>query len=62
MIKKKHRSGIAASIYEMVEGLYEAGLMNKQTKSEFDELDTSTDEKFWENAKLVFPKTKDTEN
>ena len=33
---RTYRSGVAASVHEMVEGFYEAGLIDKQTMREFD--------------------------
>jgi putative transcriptional regulator len=38
MIKKQYRSDIAASIHETAQGLHEAGLMDKRTMREFNEL------------------------
>lgn len=37
-MKKQYRSDIAASVHETADGLYEAGLMDKRTMREFDEL------------------------
>ncbi len=37
-MNKKYRSDIAASVHETADGLYEAGLMDKRTMREFDEL------------------------
>lgn len=37
-MKKQYRSDIAASVHETADGLYEAGLMEKRTMREFDEL------------------------
>jgi DNA-binding transcriptional regulator YiaG len=34
---KTYRSEIAASVHEMMEGVYDAGLIDKQTMREFDE-------------------------
>ncbi len=34
---KIYRSEIAASVHEMLEGVYDAGLIDKQTMREFDE-------------------------
>ena len=34
---KTYRSEIAASVHEMMEGVYDAGLIGKQTMREFDE-------------------------
>jgi putative transcriptional regulator len=38
VIKKQYHSDIAASIHETAQGLHEAGLMDKRTMKEFDEL------------------------
>ena len=35
---KQYRSGLMASIHETAEGLHSAGVMNKRTMREFDEL------------------------
>jgi len=37
-MKKQYRSDIAASVHETAEGLHKAGLMDKKTMREFDEL------------------------
>jgi putative transcriptional regulator len=37
-MSKQYRSNIMASVHETAEDLYEAGLMDKQTMREFDEL------------------------
>lgn len=38
MKKKQYRSDIAAAVHETAESLYEAGVMDKRTMREFDEL------------------------
>lgn len=37
-MKKQYRSDIAASVHETADGLHKAGLMDKKTMREFDEL------------------------
>ncbi len=37
-MKKQYRSALMASIHETAEGLHSAGVMNKRTMREFDEL------------------------
>src|SRR5690348_4926749 len=37
-MKKQYRSGLMASIHETAEGLHAAGIMDKRTMREFDEL------------------------
>jgi len=37
-MKKQYRSSLMATVHETAEGLHEAGIMDKRTMREFDEL------------------------